>query len=60
MNWDIVTAATLNSLRDKVNESPGEVMGAPFRDEARNLWCQAIIRRPQKPGEVRLAEPKRK
>ncbi len=60
MEYDILTATTLGTLRDKVNAHAGEPKGAPFRDEARNLWCQAVVKRPTKPGEVRLVEPKRK
>ncbi len=60
MTYDILTASNLNNLRDEVNAHVGEPVGAPFRDEARNLWCQAMTKRPSKPGEVRLVEPKRK
>ncbi len=61
--YQIVAEQTLEQMNHQVNKATfesWEPIGSPFRDERKNLWCQAMTRdAPMEPGKVKLREPKR-
>lgn len=64
MNYQIINAPQLLDLQDKVRTActdGWQPLGAPFREEAKLQWCQAMTRSAPltKSGEVKLKEPKR-
>lgn len=63
MEYKFLFGNSLESLLDRTHaaiEDGWEPNGTPFYDQTQSRWCQSVVKRSQKPDELRLKEPKRK